>query len=114
MENKKANNKKAAAAVSDERKPRSVSKDSASSRRASKSANKDKKALGASGAKAGKGATAAGGRLPSLRTDLSLLEARPLLLARVPLARAQLVRRELREVNLQNPSHPAKKRVSKI
>jgi hypothetical protein len=53
-------------------------------------------------------------RLPSLRTDLSLSEARPLLLARVPLAKAQLVRRELREVKLQNPSHPAKKRVSKI
>ena len=45
MENKKANNKKAvAAAVSDERKPRSVSKDSASSRKGSKSAKKDKKA----------------------------------------------------------------------
>jgi hypothetical protein len=53
-------------------------------------------------------------RLKSLRRDPSLTEARPLHLARVPLARAQLVRRVPRLANLQNPSHLAKRRVSKI
>lgn len=57
MENKK-NNKKTAVATSEERKPRSVSKDSASGRAVGAKASKSKdgkKAITASGAKAAKG-----------------------------------------------------------
>jgi hypothetical protein len=53
-------------------------------------------------------------RLQSPRRDPSLTEARRLHLARVLLERAQLVRRVPRLANLQNPSHLAKRRVSKI
>jgi hypothetical protein len=60
-------------------------------------------------------------RPPSPKTDPSLsagarplLLARLLLLVRLLLPRALLVRRVLREVKLQDLSHQAKRRVSKI